>query len=102
MMFSSGAHRHRHGRRTDGNGCDQSTPITALAPGQSGRVVDVGGAGMSRHLASLGIYTGTRLRLVRGGSGHAAIVEVGGTRLVVGRGMAPRILVEPEAEDSVS
>ncbi|MFW5893559.1 MAG: FeoA family protein [Verrucomicrobiota bacterium] len=72
-------------------------PLTALTPGRGARVVRVGGFNMSRHLASLGIYPGTCLTLVRGGLGHAVIIEVGGTRLVVGRGMAPRILVKPEA-----
>lgn len=73
-------------------------PLTALTPGRSARVVRVGGFSMSRHLASLGIYPGTCLTLVRGGLGHAVIIEVGCTRLVVGRGMAPRILVKPVAD----
>lgn len=73
----------------------EGLPLTALTPGQGARVVRVGGFNMSRHLASLGIYPGTCLTLVRGGMGHAVIIEVGGTRLVVGRGMAPRILVKP-------
>lgn len=73
----------------------QGVPLTAMAPGQCARVVHVGGLTMSRHLASLGIYPGTCLRLVRGGLGHAVIVEAGSTRLVIGRGMAPRILVDP-------
>ena len=98
MMFRRGQLSPRRRVPQHGSAADEShegLPLTALTPGQSARVVRVGGFSMSRHLASLGIYPGTCLTLVRGGLGHAVIIEVGGTRLVVGRGMAPRILVKP-------
>lgn len=80
----------------------QGQPLTSLAPGQTARVVGISGLGMSRHLASLGVYPGTYLTLVRGGLGHSVIIQVGGTRLVVGRGLAPRILVCPLSTDRES
>lgn len=56
-----------------------------------------GGRGFNRRLASMGILPGAKLRLVRGGVGGPVIVEVRGSRVFVGRGMAHRVMVEPVA-----
>jgi DtxR family Mn-dependent transcriptional regulator len=53
----------------------------------------VGGRGMIHRLAEMGICPGTAIRLVRGRG--PSIVECGGHRLIVGRGMVNDILVEP-------
>lgn len=74
----------------------RSLPLTLLGAGKRGKVVRIeGGCHMTRHLAAIGIYTGTELTLVRGGHGGPVIVETVGSRFVLGRGMAHRITVQP-------
>jgi len=69
-----------------------------MYPGQSGWVVGVdGGAGLVGRLSDLGIRPGRRITklgsmLMRG----PITVQVGGTRLAIGFGMANKILVELE------
>ncbi len=71
-------------------------PLTMLPPGTRARVVALrGGAGLSRRLASMGIIPGAEILLVRGGFGGPVIVMVGEGRLVLGRGIAQRIMVQP-------
>ena len=72
--------------------------LTQMYPGQSGRVVSIdGGAGLVGRLSALGIRPGRAITkvssmLMRG----PVTVQVGGTRLAVGFGMASKILVELE------
>jgi len=54
-----------------------------------------GGRGFGRRLASMGILPGAEVRMVRGGLGGPVIVEARGSRVLVGRGMAHRVMVEP-------
>jgi ferrous iron transport protein A len=54
-----------------------------------------GGRGLVQRLAEMGVLAGTELRVVRGGG--PVIVDVRGHRLILGRGMAERIGVEPLA-----
>jgi len=73
-------------------------PLALLRPGTLGRVIAVqGGRGFNRRLASMGILPGAEIRMVRGGFGGPVIVEVRGSRVLVGRGMAHRVMVEPVA-----
>ncbi len=52
-----------------------------------------GGAGIKNRLASIGIYPGASVKIVKKAPGPC-IIEVSGTRLAIGRGMASKILVE--------
>ena len=71
-------------------------PLTMLLPGSSARVTAVyGGRGLNRRLASMGIFPGVELALVKGGIGGPVIVDIRGGRFVLGRGMAQRIMVQP-------
>jgi len=45
----------------------------------------------------MGIFPGVELLLVKGGFGGPVIVEVRGSRIILGRGMAHRIMVAPLA-----
>jgi len=75
---------------------DAPLPLPMLPLGERGTVVGVhGGRGFVRRLADMGILRGTELRLVRGAMGAPVIIEVRGCRVVVGRGMAHRVLVRP-------
>jgi len=101
-------------------------PLTMLKEGQEGVVVDIApeprgpppgagfwrafgwrcrwgwsrgrrGWGAIKRLADLGILTGTRIRVVRKAPfGGPIEIEVGGSRFMIGRGLAERILVEVE------
>ena len=53
-----------------------------------------GGHGLKHRLAEMGLSVGTELLLVRS-EGGPVVVEVRSTRLMLGRGMAHRIMVEP-------
>jgi ferrous iron transport protein A len=72
--------------------------LRQMYAGQSGRVVQIdGGAGLANRLSSLGIRPGKRITkvssmLMRG----PVTVQLGGTRLAIGFGMANKIIVEVE------
>ena len=56
----------------------------------------VAGYGLARRLADMGITPDTVLRIVRRNAFMGPIeVEVRGTRLILGRGVAAKVLVEP-------
>jgi len=55
-----------------------------------------GGRGFLHRLAVLGICPGTPVTLIQGDPGGPVVVEARGTRLVLGRGMAQRVMVTPE------
>ena len=76
----------------------KEVPLSQIEAGQSGRVMQVdGGIGMVNRLNALGIRPGKKITkvssmLMRG----PVTVQLGGTRLAIGFGMASRILVEIE------
>jgi len=73
-------------------------PLPMLQPGCRAKVTELrGGRAFNARLASMGIMPGTELMLVRGGAAGPAVVEVAGSRFVLGWGMAHRIQVEPLA-----
>ena len=77
--------------KTDGN----VRPLTALVPGTQAVVKSVqSGHSCSQRLAAMGILPGAELRIIKGGSWGPVIVEVIGSRFVLGRGMAHRVIVE--------
>lgn len=68
-----------------------------LAAGRAGIVKNIhGGRGFAQRMAEMGISAGTVVRVIRGGG--PVIIEAGGHRLVIGRGMVNRIMVEPVGE----
>jgi len=70
-------------------------PLSELREGESAVVAAIGGGhGFVLRLAEMGVSNGTRLKVVRGRG--PMIVEVKGHRLMIGRGMVPRISVETE------
>ena len=82
-------------RETGGSG-GGVVSVAELAPGQSGRLVEVTGGGTLAHrLAGMGLTPGVELRVVR--CIGPVIVEVRGGRLILGRGMVRRLFVRPTA-----
>jgi ferrous iron transport protein A len=71
-------------------------PLTMLKAGQRGRIVDIqGGPGMINRLSALGVRPGGRVTkvssmLMRG----PVTVQVGGTQVAMGFGMARRVIIE--------
>jgi len=56
----------------------------------------VAGYGLARRLADMGIVPGTVVRVVRQNAMMGPVeIEVRGTRLLLGRGVAAKVLVEP-------
>lgn len=72
-------------------------PLAMAATGETVECVEVaGGAGMRRHMADLRIMPGTRMLVVSGGNAPGpVVVKVGDGKLMIGRGMAHKVLVRP-------
>ena len=72
--------------------------LTDLPAGAAGTVAIIqGGAGMLLKLGRLGLRPGAHLRKVGGLYGRGPVlVEVAGTQVALGHGMAGRVLVRPE------
>ncbi len=66
---------------------------------KSGELVEVtklvGGKSFIDKLTSTGIYSGTRLKIIRDGDYGSMIITVGNTRIGLGCGMARKIFVRP-------
>jgi Fe2+ transport system protein FeoA len=80
-------------------------PLTCLKNGDSGVIVSINsttgrkrqrrGWGFKRRLEEMGLTPGTEVTMVKSAPFHGPIeIYVRGSRLVIGRGMAERILVK--------
>jgi ferrous iron transport protein A len=74
----------------------KQVPLTMLKSGQSGKVVEIqGGMGLANRLSALGIRPGKRITKVSSMLMRGPItVQVGGTQLAMGFGMARKVIVE--------
>ena len=72
------------------------TSLVDIGIGQSGLITQItGGHGQRRHLRSIGLREGKEIRIVtKQPVGGPIIVEMDGTRIAIGRGMAMHVLVE--------
>ena len=72
------------------------TSLTELQDGQAGIIVSVlGGKMLTKRLADLGLTTGTEITVLRRTLFSGPVqVEVCGSKLVLGRGLASKIIVE--------
>lgn len=69
-------------------------PLSLVRAGGRVRLVYVrAGRGLARRLAEMGFLPGDELEVVSNGAPGPLVVLVKGSRLVLGRGMAERILV---------
>ncbi len=69
-------------------------PLSSLKNGEIGIIKDIlGGAGAYRNLMDLGIVEGKIVRVIKN-SGGAILITVNGTKLVIGRGLAMKVIVE--------
>lgn len=76
--------------------------LTELAEGEKGVVVKaLGGFGLVRRLAEMGLTPGTEVRLIKKSSfGGPVEVEVRGVALALGRGVASKVLVKPVKDET--
>ncbi|MEM0313979.1 MAG: FeoA family protein [Candidatus Bathyarchaeia archaeon] len=80
---------------------DGLTALTDLAEGEKGIVVKaLCGFGLARRLTEMGLTPGTEIKLLRKGIfGGPVEIEVRGVALILGRGVASRVLVKPVKEE---
>ncbi|MDH7607058.1 MAG: FeoA family protein [Candidatus Bathyarchaeota archaeon] len=71
--------------------------LTELAEGEKGVIVKaLGGFGLVRRLADMGLTPGVEVKLVRKGSFSGPVeIEVRGVALALGLGVASKVLVKP-------
>jgi ferrous iron transport protein A len=76
---------------------DGLIPLSCLCEGQIGEIVQLcGGCGMIQRLAEMGLTPGVKIKVMRKCAFSGPVeVEVRGTNLALGRGVAARILVKP-------
>ncbi len=69
--------------------------LIELEDGQTGIIVSVvGGKNLTKRLADLGLVSGTEIKVIRRALFSGPVqVEVSGSRLVLGRGLASKIMV---------
>ncbi len=67
-----------------------------MKTGRAGRIVEVrSGRGLARRLETMGLRTGSRCVKISGMPlGGPVVVQLGGTRIALGRGMARKVMVE--------
>jgi ferrous iron transport protein A len=74
------------------------TPLDRVEENRQVRVVDIqGGWGIRRRLGQMGIHPGDAITVVRYGAFQGPIlIQVHGSQVALGRGIASRILVKEE------
>jgi len=73
---------------------NQPMPLAMVSPGGVVQVVDVrAGWGLQRRLADMGLTPGVTIRVMNSQRPGPIIVDLRGSRLVLGYGMTQRILV---------
>lgn len=69
-------------------------PLAIVSPGRRVLVVGVdAGGGLQGRLAALGLVPGTEVEVIANSAKGPFIVLVKGSRLILGRGMAQKIMV---------
>ncbi len=70
-------------------------PLAFLPEGSSAIIVGVsGGKGFIRRLMDLGLTPGTHVKVLRSQGYGPVLIEVRGTKLALGKGVATKIFVE--------
>ena len=73
---------------------NQLMPLAMVSPGEVVEVVDVrAGWGLRRRLADMGLTPGVVIRVMNSQMPGPIVIDLRGSRLVLGHGMTQRILV---------
>ena len=71
-------------------------PLSMVSPGELVEVAAVkAGWGLQRRLAELGLTTGAQVRVITGQGPGSVLIDIRGSRLALGRGVAHKITVKP-------
>ena len=74
--------------------------LTRVAAGETVRVVSLSaGWGMQRRLGDLGLTPETEIKMISSGRPGPVVLEVRGSRLALGQGVASKIIVRPEGAE---
>ncbi len=69
-------------------------PLAMASPGEVVQVVDIkAGRGLTRRLADMGLTPGVRIRVISSQMPGPVIIDLRGSRLALGHGVAQKILV---------
>jgi len=78
-----------------GDAAGLGRPLASVPEGEQVRLGAVeAAAGLRARLAAMGLVPGVQVRVMRNSGSGPVVVEVKGTRLALGRGMAVRIRAE--------
>jgi len=70
-------------------------PLGYLSECHSGIIVDIrGGRGLVRRLIDMGLTSGTLVHIIKSAGPGPVLIEVRGSRIAVGRGIAMKIFVK--------
>ena len=70
-------------------------PLAMVSPGEEVTVVDIrAGRGLTNRLADMGLLSGTPLRIINSQMSGPILIDLRGSRLVLGCGVAQKIMVE--------
>jgi ferrous iron transport protein A len=74
-------------------------PLALAKEGSTGVVVDIiGGRGAMSKLLALGIVPGKRIKVL-GNRGGAILVAINGSKFVMGRGLAMKVMIHVEQKN---
>jgi len=74
---------------------NQAMPLAMVSPGETVQVVNTrAGWGLQRRLADMGLIPGVIIRVMNSQMPGPVIIELRGSRLALGHGMAQKILVK--------
>jgi len=72
-------------------------PLTMVAPGREVTLISIaGGRGLRARLTDMGLNEGIKFRVLHSHRPGPSIILIGNTRLVLGYGMAQKVLVKEE------
>jgi len=75
---------------------NQAMPLAMAREGEVVTVVGVrGGWGLQRRLADMGLTPGVRIRLINSQAAGPVLIELRGSRVGLGRGVAQKVMVKP-------
>ncbi len=78
---------------------NSKVPLIMLREGDEGVVVDIiGGRGAVSKLLALGIVPGKKVKVL-GNRGGAILISINGSKFVVGRGLAMKVIVHAKQKN---
>jgi Fe2+ transport system protein FeoA len=73
---------------------EQVTPLSSIKAGQTARLVSINaGRALKSRLSAMGLVPNVQLTVVNNGHPGPVVLSVRGSRLMLGRGMADKVMV---------